>query len=475
MLAIAVEFLHGTVRATAAADTSITGAGNAGEWPPSPARLFSALVAADGTRGCQRVTDGREMALLEGADPPRIFADGLEAVLRSDLRERFVVLDKAVEGAVQQYAGRTSEAVRPGTRLAPCSPKVIYLWDHLEVDSRAHAALKRRAARIGYLGCSDSPVRVRVLTSPPASSPSTWVPSDDGLVVLPVPYRGLLDALDDAYDRSLGGEPVRRASVPNRYVRYRPPGTPDPQPPRPTVVWLRFEKAVSGRRLRAVTETLRAAVLDRYGEHEPTEVPSALHGHGFEGKGFHHAYFLGLPDVGHPHARGRLHGGAIVLPPGTPAPVVEGVRAAVWRISHLVRSGSLLARVRPHGGEPKPVAASPQRWEGPARQWVSATPVVHERFQAGGPDSAEVQRWCDHAAVRAQVLSARASRVPIIEGALSLHPTEVLRPGRERAPYSHLAVEFDRPVRGPLVLGRGRQFGFGLMYPILGGDQQADG
>ena len=466
MLAVSVELLHGTIRATTAADTSITGTGDAAEWPPSPARLFSALVASDGTRTRQRLTDGRELRLLESAAPPRIVADSVEAVLRSAMRERFVVVDATANGAVQQYPARTSAAVRPGTRLAPLSPKVVYVWDDVDVDEGARQALERRAARIGYLGCSDSPVRVRVLNLPPESEAPTWVPRDDGLVVLPVPYEGFLDALDDAFDRSQAGEAVRRAWIPNRYARYRPPGAPSPPLRRPTVLWLRFEGAVSGRRLRSVTETLRAAVLDKYEEHDPGQVPNVLHGHGFEGSGFHHAYFLGLPDVGHPHARGRLHGAAIVLPADTPAPIIEGVRAAAWRITVLARAGSLIARVRPHGGESTPAAATPQRWKGPARRWISATPVVHERFRVGGPDLVEVQRWCDHADVRARVVSARSSRVPLLDGALSLHPTEVYRQAREHMPYSHLEIEFDEPVRGPLVVGRARQFGFGLMYPM---------
>ena len=47
MLAIAVEFLHGTFRGDPDG-TANTGRLQRGEWPPSPARLLAALVAADG-------------------------------------------------------------------------------------------------------------------------------------------------------------------------------------------------------------------------------------------------------------------------------------------------------------------------------------------------------------------------------------------------------------------------------------------
>jgi CRISPR-associated protein Csb2 len=46
MLAISVELLHGTFRGASADDTAFMGVdGDSGEWPPSPARLFAALVA----------------------------------------------------------------------------------------------------------------------------------------------------------------------------------------------------------------------------------------------------------------------------------------------------------------------------------------------------------------------------------------------------------------------------------------------
>jgi len=475
MLAISVELLHGTIRATGADDTSITGAVDAGEWPPSPARVFSALVAADGTGTRQHVTDGSELLLLERAAPPRIVADRLDAVLRSSLRERFVVKDGSYvhnktrhTSAVQEYVGRTAVLVRPGTRLAPISPNVVYMWDDLDVDDRTLRALSLRAARVGYLGCSDSPVRVSVSTTP-VHRQGAWTPHDEGRVILPVPYDGFLGVLDDAFARTERGEEVRRAWVPNRYVRYRSPGWDQRRPPQGTSLWLRFDPSVSGRRLLAVTESLRAAVLERYSVDViggGDEVPGVLHGHGFEGRGHHQAHFLALPDVGHHHARGRLHGAAIALPPATPPDVVEGVRTALWRIKTLAKRGVFETGVRPHGGEKGPLAAAPSRWKGPSRRWVSATPVVHERFQRRGPDLEEVQRWCDHAAVAAHVVRFRVSRVPIIEGALSLHPSEVHRDQGEGRPYSHLEIVLDDAVRGPLAVGRARQFGFGLMLPV---------
>jgi CRISPR-associated protein Csb2 len=230
---------------------------------------------------------------------------------------------------------------------------------------------------------------------------------------------------------------------------------------------------VSGRRVLAVTGTLRDAVLqgyERWVAGSPEAVPSVLHGHGYRGTGGQHVHWLALPDVGSRYSRGRIHGAAVWFPPGTDPAVVEGVRDVLWRTRTLVRPGVFETDMRLSGDEEsRPLAANPDRWGGPASTWVSAFPVVHERWQPKGPDLSEVARWCRHAGIAAEPILFRSWPVPLVEGSPSLRPDEVHREGRERRPYSHIEVEFAEPVPGPIVLGRGRQFGLGLMAPPIRG------
>lgn len=470
MLAISVTFLHGTFRADSD-DVSLTGLEPRGEWPPSPARLFSALVAADGTGERCRVTDGSELRELEAAGPPQIHAD--PNLLRSPLRERYVVVDqtpdKKKSGTVQDYPCREARLVRPGVRTAPRSPCVTYVWPNLSVTERSINALAARAARVGYLGCADSPVQVRVgSTFEDAGPEARWVPDSAGDTDLPTPYVGFLDVLDDAYERFSSGELVRRAWLPSRRVRYQSPERVlATEPERPAIVWLRLERPVSGRRVLAITQTLRAAVLEGYERHvagSSDAVPRVLHGHGFESNGYQHACWLALPDVGFPHSRGRIHGVAVWLPPGTEPEVVDGVRTAVWHIHELVKPGHFSSRVNAFAGEERPYAANPKRWERSSSRWVSAFPAVHERWQKGGPDLAEVARWCRHAGLP-EPIALRSTSVPLASGAVSLMPHETRRDGQEGRPFSHVEVTFAEPVRGPVMLGRARQFGLGLMIP----------
>lgn len=473
MLVISVELLHGTIRAGSPDDTVMAGVEPEGEWPPSPARLFSAFVAADGTRDRCRVTSGEELRALERAAPPRIFAS--EEILTTTLNSRFVVRDVAASGVVQNYPGRRATEVRPGVKTSPREPVLVYLWDDLELSEEQVEALRRRAARIGYLGCADSPVRVMVATEPPSSDLAAWAPNTRAGVSLPVPYDGFLDALDAALDATNAGEPMRRAWVPTRRMRYSVPSSRDrSESATGTTFWLEFDRRVAGHRALVVNETLRAAVLDhadRFFAHGTPgrRAPWQLHGHDIpDGAApYQLARFFSLANVGHPHSDGAIHGAAVWVPPGLGPEALAAVRHAVGRLERL-RAPGLDVGVGLRLGEERggKWSTRPQRWVGPARVWFSATPVVAERGRRGGPTLADVQSWIVHAGFREPV-RARVSPVPTRSGVPRLRPSEVHREGRDRHPYFWLEVEFDEPVSGPICVGRSRSLGMGLLAPVL--------
>jgi CRISPR-associated protein Csb2 len=473
MLSITVTLLHGTIRAGSPDDTTHAGTDPVGEWPPSPARLFSALVAADGTGSRCTKTSGEELCWLEGLDPPSIHASALEPVVQPPLLPRFVVVDETSDGAVQEYPARKATEVRPGVRLSPRECCITYHWANATPSDQHLTALRYRAARVGYLGCSDSPVRVTVHEGEPATPADSWVPDGSAAFTLPVPYPGFLDALDRAFAAWLDGGAMNRSWIPTRRARYRAPATVESTLCSPNVViWLRFARSVSGRSLLRVTSTLRAAVIDHVqrllGD---DEVPTVLHGHRPDNEHGPQADFIGLPDVGHVHATGRLFGAAISLPEATDPALVERVRAALFLLARegLVLQDRQRVELSVFGGELHPWAANPRRWAGPARRWTSVTPVVHERWTRRGPDRAEVRRWCEHVGLQANdddlVSSVEVARRPWVPGGIDLPPALVFRVGRERWPYSHMRLTFARRVEGPLVLGRGRQLGFGLFAP----------
>lgn len=475
MLVATVELLLGTYRADPDG-AAHTGQLEHGEWPPAPSRLFDALVAADGTRGRCRHTDGSELEFLENAGAPLIDA-GLE-VHHEPLLPRFVAtwshrFDQDPKSrevmAHQEYLGRRGSEVRPGVRLSPKSRMVRYLWD-AEVSEAHLRSLRLRAARIGYLGCSDSPVRVRVEVTQDDVRPEEarlFAPDPGGAVPIGVPSPGRLAALDTAFDEwSADG---RSRSV-GRYqfpmlvtkVRYRPPrGAAGAWAAGCIVASLVLRPAVSGRHVSAVAEAFKAAVLDRYPAGR-SELPAVLHGHGFEQTGYDLARFLALPDTGHAHASGRIHGVALWLPPDVDDAVVAVARDTVRSITELAGRG-FRVRTETWNRQRRPDAARPRRWRGPSRRWATVFPAVHERH--GSLSLEEIRRWCSHAGVP-EPAEFRHSRTPLMAGAVSLVPSEVHRPGRPRRPYSHVELVFAEPVWGPIVIGSGRQRALGLCAPL---------
>lgn len=470
MLVITVELLLGTFRGDPSG-LAATGQLDRAEWPPSPARLFAALVAADGTRDRMRVTTGVELDFLEGAPPPVVYASPAAEVHHQLLEGRYVVQHTGgpVKATHQEYLGRSGAKVNAGVRAAPKQPVVVYQWD-VDAPAEVLEGLRRRAARVGYLGAADTPVAVTVHEELPATLPGpAFAPDDEGTLLIGVPRPGTVDLLDAHYDRWVAEGPnVQRSQSVGlrRLARYRDPSQPEAQDiPQQEIVWLRFERPVSGRRVTPLITTLKAAVLDRY-QRTVGEPPPVLHGHHPPDAPIEHAMFVALPDVGFEHSTGRIHGAAIVLPPGTDPAVVDGCRTAVAGLTELIGPG-LRVQVRPWAGEERPLAAHPRRWADPkrrSRRFATAFPALHER-RTKVLTLSEIARWCEHANLPAPV-AARSGRGPFVRGGVDLAPSEVNRPGKDRLPYSHLELELAEPVAGIVAVGAGRYRGLGLCVPL---------
>lgn len=490
MLTISVRLLHGTIRAGSPDDTVMAGGEPSGEWPPSPARLFSALVAADGSGERCRVTDGSELRVLEGLGPPTIHADRYENVLRTALLPRYVVKpghakpenklpnadarvhDRYGLKVVHGYPDRQSETYRPGVSAAPRHPRIEYVWQD-DVAREIVDALAIRAARVGYFGCSDSPATVTASTEPPVGDLPAWTPGETG-VALPIPFPGFLDALDAAYDAWCGGQPVKRSWVPTRRARYaatRGLRAAD----QPISIWLSFDRSQPARRALLVAETLRAAVIKgtdaAVGEANGargSRAPWILHGHDIPEsvqRPYQLARFLPLMNVGYARSTGAIHGAAIWLPSGTEPETVEAVRAAVFSSARDLRAAGLRVTATPRLAQAGAWSTDPKRWAGPSTRWFSATPAVAERGRRKGPSADDVREWFVNAGhpVPDRV---KISAVPTRPGVPYLHPSEVHREGKSRHPYVWLEIGFNEPVTGPLCVGRSRSFGMGLLAPL---------
>jgi CRISPR-associated protein Csb2 len=315
---------------------------------------------------------------------------------------------------------------------------------------------------IGYLGASSSKVRVAVCDSPP--NPEFRPCSQEeagGELVLGIPYRGRLDALERAYA-------ANRRATPGRPFYYRRVVQAAPPPAQSAFDHL-FILRVAGRimlpaRYAVVyTAVLRKAVMERAAE-AGIEV-AAIHGH----NGAPHCAFLALPHTGHPHAESAIKAFSIAFPQGMDEAYRLRLQKTAAAITTLTFGHHGECAVAPPDDRPALRTAEPETWIGPSRIWTSVTPLLLDRFPKTRPgDSIPeiVASSCDRAGLPVPVsiefgeYSTEPGVQPVREFSLRRKPGEPPRMAK------HVTLEFDREVRGPVVLGAGRFFGLGLCKPL---------
>lgn len=345
------------------------------EWPPHPARLFSAMVAA--WAGSEDPSDDAQEALAwfaaQGApaitcSPAHGRTDVIHYVPVNDaavvrdlsaqydkLRAAQVALDAELEcaqgdldargvrraqKAVDQadakavtdsakagQAGGTPEGLRvlPDQRgrqgrsypcVVPESDLVWFAWPYAAADPDTSQLLDDLLAQISRLGHSSSMVSCRLVDTCPAPD---LVPDPDGLeAILRVTGPGQLVALQRAYAQHQGREP---RALPARMARYRRAAEPVPSPSHSTLsgdwIVLTYEGAprLPGHRALLVAKAVRQALIS----HADEPVGEILSGHQ-PGQGLDtapsiepHLAVLPLPFVG-AHGDGGVMGIALLMP-----------------------------------------------------------------------------------------------------------------------------------------------------------------
>lgn len=356
MLAIEVELLTGRYAATAHNDRGLA------EWPPHPARFFSALVAALYDREEVDQEERAALVWLEEQSSPSLCVDSESRVGRRKVQDVYVPVNDVTlggDGAIREAEAKVAEANTPAARrraeaalkkvrseavaigdrpsdkalktasallperrtrqvrtfpvVVPETPTFAFLWPL--ADAAPHrAALEQLCARVTRLGHSSSLVRCNVVDCDLAP---TLVPSDEGNIVLRVVGPGQLERLDRAFERHQG---VHSRVLPARPQRYRSVSQlAEPSPRTESVFstdWVLFERVGGSRpvasRATDLARALRGALIEVHGG---DDLPATLSGHAVNGPSeLPHVAFVPLPFVGHEHADGALMGCALVLP-----------------------------------------------------------------------------------------------------------------------------------------------------------------
>ncbi len=431
MLAIEVELLMGRYAATAHNDR-----GRA-EWPPHPARFFSALVAALHDREVVDQTERAALLWLEQQSAPSLWVDPESRVWRRQVQDVYVPVNDVTLGgdaAIRQAEAKVAEAKTPATRrkaeaalakvkreavaidprpsdkarktavallpdrrtrqvrtfpvVLPETPTFAFLWPTADPSSH-RAALEQLCARVTRLGHSSSLVRCGVVDH---DITPTLVPSDEGDVVLRVVGPRQLERLDQAFEHHQGVAQGR--VLPARPQRYRSaPKVTAPSPEAESVFsadWVLFERVGGSRpvasRATDVARALRSALIELHGNQD---LPEALSGHTESGPTEQpHVAFVPLPFVGNEHADGAIMGCALVLPRELAKNDRELLLRLVakWEKERSDQRGNLTLA----GGTLPPfvvrrvdvsakAALDPTRWCRASERFITATPIALDK------------------------------------------------------------------------------------------------
>ncbi|MGI9093060.1 MAG: type I-G CRISPR-associated protein Csb2 [Mycobacteriales bacterium] len=539
MLAVEIRFLTDRYIATHFNDRSRP------EWPPHPARLFSAMVAAwagdEDPPGASRealtwfaalgapqitcsaaepradvthyvpVNDAVVVRDLSGTyrklhESKQALAAGLAAA-GGDLDDRDVRRARQAVDAAERKAvidtgkaavpGGTAEGLRvlPGERgrqgrsypcVVPESDTVLFCWPEVIAPRDHWQRLDDVLASVSRLGHSSSMVACRLVNDCPEP---TLVPDAEGADAnLRVTAIGLLDNLERAHDHHQGREP---RALPTRMARYRQSATAvSPLPPRPVLSgdWIVLVPTETSRLPGHRSLRVARAVRDALVHHADQPVAEILSGHqaGLAGQATApsteaHLAVLPLPFVG-THGDGTIMGIALLLPVGAPQGERRAVLRAVgaWETQRFeLRIGRLGAPTlrRAELTEPgKTIARS--RWDRPARTWVSVTPMALDRHPG--------ELWSARPALRERATVEAVESVRLACRRVGLpEPADVVfsrdglvrgvDPIRRFEPFAarsgprrfltHVGLTFDEAIGGPVVLGAGRFYGYGLFLP----------
>ncbi|WP_232833016.1 type I-U CRISPR-associated protein Csb2, partial [Nocardiopsis sp. TNDT3] len=435
------------------------------EWPPAPSRLFCALVASAPTE-----EERQALVWLEKQPPPQVWAGNLpeQARFRSD---GYAVTNKTSgKGGSQFLPGRTTALLTQVSGI-PDTGEFAFVWTEADPSAQVEKALAELAWKVPYLGRSTSTVAIRVHTTPTLRPEWTiYTPvalGERATTALGVPYPGYLDALDRAFEQGGSAWDVRRTigyTTPDALVAETPRVVLGPFGAMQVFAFGPDVVLPASGELLTLTDKLRDTVMARIGQ----DIPGQVSGHAEPGR--HHVGFLGLPEVGHRHARGSLHGLAVVLPRDVDPEAADAVHRAVVeeRLTHLNRGYGPVFPLEWQAEASSTKALNPARWSAPgagSRVWVSATPLMLDRFVRRNSDPTDSIARSVVTAGYPEPSYVQVSQAPLTPGAMLRPRTGTYPAGRPRRWVRHARIEFPEPVVGPVLVGSMRYLGLGLFEP----------
>ncbi|MFZ0826842.1 MAG: type I-U CRISPR-associated protein Csb2 [Verrucomicrobiia bacterium] len=459
------------------------------EWPPSPARLFQALVAAThrGAHGLLH-SDIRNRALewLESCPPPTIFAIATEPA--RELITGYVPNNDDGESKDFREHVKTAKSLR----LHPLPPecRVSYQWEFAaEGDSAHHAdVVSAMASLVTYLGRTVDLVYARgeVHAEPQVDALGErrlWQPHEVPGGEWLVPSTGFLDWCQRRFPRSVSDLPPDFTN--SRQVKYSDAPTSSDKVPSAIFELFRTDGSLmrfDPRRLREAAGMVRHVFSDwlganprmrqHYGEDRITRLLLGHQSAGVSGpsQGGHFG-IVPLPSMNADFTADGDMRRVLVLGWGIND---DEDRALFGDLTRGIDGMKLLDRGRSVGflrvARPDTQRTMLAFWSTlagqPAKTWRTVSPIV----LTGHPRRGRALEMCLARALTQQGISPDTIEsvatfsgplVPQCPAAREFRVADYLSTTRR----IHAEIIFRKPITGPLVVGRGRFAGFGIMLP----------
>ena len=455
------------------------------EWPPSPARLFQALVMGSKIGRYQAEWGEKETQALEWLEtcpPPVIVAPKAVEARRYTT---FGLSNNLDELARYWLRGRTDKTESDYRCKIEVRPRIVgngedavvyYLWkieDEKWETSRPHVeTLCKMADRLVALGQGIDVVvgwgKVLEKVEKEKLEGIQYVPDSQAPDFrLAVPYEGFLQDVLDHHKKKC--QKIRgKVAYPDERLAQREMGYRDTSlsvgshrdyfafelyqvsEKRPSMRW---EDSIR------VAVWLKRATAEILRGKKPKEWIDQLLSENQQTS--HYPLFVSLPSVGYPYSDGRVRRVMIIQPEGDGKERYDLILDGAVLVNE---KGERWARLRPLKVE-DPIL---KRFVGKSNTWMTVVPVIlyeqglqHKR---PSPDKAEklILRALTELGYPPQIVEEFwYQRAPLWPGVG--HVNNLFIPERFKIwPKYHVGIKFRFPVRGPLLIGAGQSYGFGL-------------
>jgi CRISPR-associated protein Csb2 len=490
------------------------------EWPPSPFRLFQALVAGLGRRGELDTSIGQSLGRLQKLPPPLIIAPRAKS---GQAITRFVPNnDGDVPAKFDRQTRLTAKHTQPTLFLLEPDqkPEVHYIWPLEGVNGFQWQDLDRAARSLTTLGwgidMAFASARLAAEAELQAIKGVRWYPKERDYPfaeTLRVPTYDtasgectlcdLRHCYETFVNRIEHGKPLKTVDKPKVFDRVLYTSI-ERQPQRPTFFFRLLDASGEPTRyphaaLAHIAAAVRHAAIGMMeGNGDAAWLNRFVRGKNEPQRDDHQQIsYVPLPSIGHEHADAMIRNVMLVAP--------IGCEVQLKFVADRLDGAPL--RFKGDGDEPNDVETLPRatlpalierfnppegkfirtHYLGRSKVWQSVTPVVLDehakRVDRPNKETGKTEKGWNHDELICKALRRAGietpceftwQTIPFYKNCLTAHRN---KPGRLQWGYLlpkrldgktavHLRLTFDHEIPGPLTLGAGRHCGFGLMAAV---------